>query len=222
MHNAIKMMVLDCRAASNRNSIVYLFLVIDVLAVILFLTPVGDDSLFISFGALLGGTAMTLIVPFMAAAQRGLDALYALLPLRRRDIVNGHYLFGGLVAVSMGLNVMLLVGIMLLLQPSILTPEWLSRVIRFALMSPAMLLMMAAVEYPLLLRFGFDRAPQLVLLPLIGAGVGTGYLVSTGLQGIDLVSPQGVLAGTIVAVVVIAVFVVSLLLGRRLYERRSL
>ncbi|MCI1892570.1 MAG: ABC-2 transporter permease [Schleiferilactobacillus harbinensis] len=224
MRNALRMMRLDTRSVNTRNNVLLIYLVTDLITVALAFSPLAEGAFLIGFGGLIGGSGACLITPFVASAQRGLDAFYAMLPVRRRDIVNGHYLFAAVLSLFMLMNTWLIVILIHWLRPTLFGAD-LPILLSFALVGPFMLLMMSSVQYPILMRISYEKAPYLIFLPIVAAGLVSGYIggSSTDLLGRHgFFSPRGYPLLGLGLVGGAGIFLASLLLARRLYARRDL
>lgn len=184
MRNAYKMMMLDMHAVSARNNVVYIYLAIDLITIGLAYSPMREDAFLIGFGGMIGGSGAYLITPFISSAQRSLDALYAMLPIRRRDVVHGHYLFALTVGLLMLANTWLTLMVIHLLRPALFGSDF-QILLSVSLVGPYMLLMMTAVQYPILMRVSYEKAPYAVFLPFIVTGLFVGYLGGISSQFVD-------------------------------------
>lgn len=224
MRNAVRIMRLDMRSVNTRSSILFIYLITDLVTVALAFSPMQKTAFLVGFGGLIGGSGACLITPFIASGQRGLDAFYALLPVRRRDVVNGHYLFAVTLGGLLLLNTWLIVIVLHWLRPTLFSAD-LPILIAFALIGPFMLLLMSSVQYPIVMRIGYEKAPYLIFLPIVAAGLVSGYIAGSST---DLLGPQGVFSARGYPLLGLslaggaAVFLVSLLVARRLYGQRDL
>lgn len=224
MRNAYKMMMLDMHAVSARNNVVYIYLAINLITIGLAYSPMHEDAFLIGFGGMIGGSGAYLITPFISSAQRSLDALYAMLPIRRRDVVHGHYLFALTVGLLMLGNTWLTLMVIHLLRPALFGSDF-QILLSVSLVGPYMLLMMTAVQYPILMRVSYEKAPYAVFLPFIVTGLFVGYLGGISSQFVGtagFLSRRGLRIGGIALAVGAVLFIGSLWLARRLYEYRDL
>lgn len=133
--------------------------------------------LIISLGA-------TLSYPFSIGEKNGLDTLYATLSLRKKSIVIGRYSF----AVCLELIGILLV---LILSPvlSIFTDIALDvrEILLYISIASLFFSFMAAVQYPVFFKHGYDKAKYAAYLPL-ALGFVIGYAVS---KAVDIFWPGG-------------------------------
>jgi hypothetical protein len=137
------------------------FLVIDI-SVLLF-GLISNTAAYMIYGAACGMMGSLTLFPFITSQQRGLEGLLALTPTPRRTIVLGHYAFA-VTAVTAVVGNLFLVG--RLANAVGLLDLALTKTIVPAVILALFFLAVTALQYPILLRFGYDRVTFAVYLPL--------------------------------------------------------
>ena len=102
MRNVAKLVALDMGAlySGTHKYRGWSYLVAFLIVLIAFLN--GDAATPLA-GAITGTSVGILMMPFASVDRHGLEQLYTMLPIRRREIVASHYLFGLLVMLMIDL-----------------------------------------------------------------------------------------------------------------------
>lgn len=165
-------------------------------------------------GANAGTSVGILMMPFASTDRHGLEQLYTMLPVRRREIVSSHYLFGILVMLLIDLYAAIIIGVGRIARFNpIHDPHAISWMMFFA---TGLVLLQITLSFPLMIGLGFQRAPLAAYLP-IGIVILAVFLeTSLDLDIKVLHAWNPVLLG-----ILIAAFGLSWWLSTYLYKRRE-
>lgn len=206
MTSVVRAAILDLRSiAPYRRQLV---IVLAVLAVVGFLLnpPNRVLAMIAIYSVLIGG------YPFAMADRYDLDTLFAVLPLRRRVVLLGHYMTA--VAVYLLLTA---VGWLLVLGVAVV------RSVAFDTAGTGVLVafswmvfaVFVALQFPLFVRLGYTRARLVANLPIFVLVAG-GALVAPRLHGVHLSGAVAVTVAVLAGVVVLGgSFAVSLFVDSR-------
>lgn len=123
------------------------------------------NTRFLMLGAVAGMASSALMMPFVGSQQHGLEGMLALLPLRRRTVVWGHYGFALSLVAALVVNFAVVDVVTGLIRPA---EANLSRTLGVAAGVFFFFVLTTAIEYPILLKWGFERAPFAVYGTLFG------------------------------------------------------
>lgn len=123
------------------------------------------NTRFLMLGAAAGMASSALMMPFVGSQQHGLEGMLALLPLRRRAVVWGHYGYALSLVAALVLNFAMVDVVTGLIRPA---EANLSRTLGVAAGVFCFFVLTTAIEYPMLLKWGFERAPFAVYGTLFG------------------------------------------------------
>ncbi|MFD1431040.1 ABC-2 transporter permease [Lacticaseibacillus mingshuiensis] len=212
MRNSVKVAQLDLRTLQIKFPWWALLLATDV--VILVLAMLNFDVFAIIVGIVFGAGSSLVMVPFYSNQQRGVDGLLAALPVTRRQVVFGHYLFAVGVQCVIALNLFVVAAIYSFLRPDDLP---LSVAAMVALGALTFFLVLVAVPFPFLMRVGYSSAT-------IGIYTGVIVLVVIGLNFLsalgDNFSPSFTFGWVVAGAV--ALLVGSVPLSLHWYSKREL
>ncbi len=172
-------------------------------------------------------------MPFAVGEQNGIDALYATLPLARRQVVAGRYLY------VLGLNLTVaaagvLLGVVMAGGVSLFAPGRFAFDLRdLPLLAAGGLLavgLIVAVQLPVCFRVGYAKAKLFIYLPFVVYSAA--ILVLSQLMGVQRVnevvkaaagwaSAHMVLTVLLAALFLAAALSLSMLLSIRFYRRRE-
>jgi hypothetical protein len=102
--------------------------------------------------------------PFIYGEQYGLDTLYATLPLNRKTVVTGHYLFASVMALVSGLLVLLGSWVLSL---ALGLEYLLKNELANTLILVAAFAFVVALQFPLYFRLGYMKARFIAVIPMI-------------------------------------------------------
>lgn len=172
-------------------------------------------------------TSLYAAYPFAIGEQEGLNNLYAILKLSRKDIVQGRYAFLILLNIS-GLILSLLVFLLLsfILSLPIQSGEMLS----VGIITTLIINLNYLIQYPILFKNGYMKSAYFIFLPMmiiVAVSVGAFYLFEETLlkvfENIALFIDANLVVSILVAILIwISLITISYRKSLKIYESRNL
>lgn len=213
MRNVAKLVALDMGAlySGTHKYRWWSYLVAFLIVLIAFLN--GDAATPLA-GAITGTSVGILMMPFASVDRHGLEQLYTMLPIRRREIVASLYLFGLLVMLMIDLYAAFIVAVGMIARFNPIHDY--HAIIWMLFFATGLVLLQMTLSFPLMIGLGFQRAPLAAYLP-IGI-VLLAVFIEAGLD-LDLAVLRPWL--TAFSILLIVAFAFSWWLSTYLYKRRE-
>ena len=165
--------------------------------------------------------------PFVIGEKSALDTLYSTLPVSKKSIVAGRYLF----SVLLNLATLVMSCLISFITISILGKEFnLITNVLSALVCFVLFTLIVAIQLPIYFKFGYTKAKFLTYIPLMAFPAAT-LIVSTSVDKNDLmpivtgalawIESNILLASALIAAFWVVFMLISAILSYRVYRKRE-
>ncbi len=224
MRNALKLTCLDFRTVQPYLTGRTILVLLASMGIFLFFTDGGTAMI----AMVMAIGSMFVSYPFAVGEQNGIDTLYATLPLGRRAVVAGRYLF------ALGMNAAAGVVSYCLLSAAALVrriPFDPNEALAVLMASFVLFTLTGALQLPLYFRLGYARAKMLaylpyILLPLMAVGattlMGDGRWAEVGQRVLGAMTANPVVTALAALAVWAGLLALSVWRSLAAYRRREL
>ena len=139
-----------------------------IFLVIAFITSYGNKSHTPSITLFMMFTTLYAMYPFAVGDQSGIDSLYSILGISRKDVVRGRYAFllvMNLVGIILGMSIYFILSIIFK------TPIFLKEALLASASSMLVLSINQFIQYPILFKNGYFKSASFTFLPLMVIGL---------------------------------------------------
>ena len=171
---------------------------------------------------------MFLSYPFAVGEQNGIDQLYATLPISRKNVVAGRYIFGGLLNILMCAVGVVMISVSALIRKS--GYEVFIVGVISCLATVGVMMILQNLQYPVYFKHGYLSARKFVFLPFIFIAflpqliplIGKKIAMPTWVKsfGVFLGSNPWVIVISAILIIILS-YVISYFLSVKYYNKRD-